>query len=87
MTRGSPTNSFQNRFLTCNNEKNIVFSIQTAEGKFPVKGSYEDSGIATGLINGDLNPHFSCFSSLIVSLQYPRDSGWTDPVVTALFVI
>lgn len=54
---------WQTHFKTSfwHNKKKIVFSIQTAEENFPVKGSYEDSGIATGLINGGLKQYFSCF--------------------------
>jgi len=41
--------------------KKIVFGIQTVEGKFPAKGSKEDSGIATGIINGDLKAVLQLF--------------------------
>lgn len=36
-------------------------AFKRVEGKFPVKGSYEDSGIATGLITGELKQYFICF--------------------------
>lgn len=42
--------------------KNIVFGIQTVERKFPAKGSREDSGIATGIINGDLKAVLQLFA-------------------------
>lgn len=61
MTQGNLTNSVQNKFLTYNNKKKMSSAFKRVEGKFPVKGSYEDSGIATGLITGELKQYFICF--------------------------